>query len=170
MSKLELISAFCDYSEWSNKRLLKTASELSAEEFSRPQGASWGSVESSFGHIVGAQIIWLSRWRTATSPGPIVEVQAIAGLEGITSAFEASHAGLREFVAGLTDQILEGVLAFTDSRGNTYQSALWELMLHVANHGTYHRGEIAMALTALGHSPGDLDYRRFQVGQERSGG
>jgi uncharacterized damage-inducible protein DinB len=162
MSKLELIHAFYDYNEWANKRLLATTSELSAEEFSRPQGASWGSVEASFGHIVGAQIIWLSRWRTAMSPGPIVEVQAITGFNGINAAFEGSHVDLRGFVSGLSDQVLEEVLAFTDSRGNSYQSVLWQLMLHVANHGTYHRGEVAMALTALGHSPGDLDYRRFE--------
>lgn len=168
MSKLELIRAYYGYNEWANNRLLKTAEALSADEFSRPQGASWGSIEANFGHIVGAQIIWLSRWRKATSPLPIVEVQAITGFDGISAAFEGSHTDLREFVAGLSDQGLDEVLAYTDSRGNAYRSVLWQLLLHVANHGTYHRGEIAMALTALGHSPGDLDYRRFEVAREMS--
>ncbi len=166
MSKVELIHALYDYNEWANNRLLKTASELSADEFSRPQGASWGSVEANFGHIVGAQITWLSRWRTGRSAGPILELQAITGFDGIGAAFEGSHTDLREFVAGLSDHGLEEAMAYTDTRGNSYQNeVLWQLMLHLANHGTYHRGEVAMALTALGHSPGDLDYRRFEVGR-----
>jgi uncharacterized damage-inducible protein DinB len=38
-------------------------------------------------------------------------------------------------------------------------------MLHVGNHGSYHRAETAMALTAMGHDPGDLDYLYFEMGR-----
>lgn len=34
---------------------------------------------------------------------------------------------------------------------------LWEVMLHVANHATQHRSEVALMLTTFRHSPGDLD-------------
>lgn len=74
----------------------------------------------------------------------------------VRASFVASHEGLREFVGELTDERLEAPLDFRDSRSAQYRRPLWQLMMHVANHGTYHRGEIAMMLTGVGHSPGDL--------------
>ena len=79
-------------------------------------------------------------------------------LAAVRASFLASHGGLREFVSDLTDERLEALQEFRDSAGNREARLLWQLMTHVANHGTYHRGEIAMMLTGVGHSPGDLDF------------
>jgi uncharacterized damage-inducible protein DinB len=47
------------------------------------------------------------------------------------------------------------IRAFPDGGKNT--RALWEMMLHVINHGTQYRSAVAMMLTKLGHSPGDME-------------
>jgi uncharacterized damage-inducible protein DinB len=118
---------------------------------------------------VAAQVTWLSRWRTARSAGPILELQAISGFDATAAAFERSHADLRQFVASLTDQGLEETLAYTDSRGNSYQNeVLWQLMLHLANHGTYHRGGGRHGANCARTQSGDLDYRRFEVARAGS--
>ena len=163
METRDLIRAYYDYNEWANNRLLSVCEKLTPEQFSQSQGVSWDSIETNLAHIVAAQVNWLSRWRTGRNSRATTELQDIAGLGPVRRAFDESHADLREFIAGLSDERLAQPLGFTDSSGTAYESALWQLLLHVANHGTYHRGEVAMALSGLGNSPGDLDYRRFEV-------
>ena len=166
MSKLELVRAYYEYNEYANNRLLDFAAKLSEEDFSRKQGASFDSVEGNLAHIFAGQTVWLDRWRGASNRRPLEEVQSIRGLQKIREAFDTSHAELREFIDGLTDAQLDAVLAYQDSRGTPYKRVLWQLMLHVGNHGTYHRAETAMALTAMGHNPGDLDYSKLEIARE----
>ena len=42
-----------------------------------------------------------------------------------------------------------------------YSWILWQVLVHVVNHGTQHRAECAALLTGFGHSPGDMDMSLF---------
>ena len=158
MSKLDLITHLYEYNEWANTRLLEKAASLSPDAVAWARGASFSSILGSFAHIAAAQIAWLERWLTGSNEVPTVELAKMPDLGTARAAFLASHIGLREFIAGLSADRLESGLRFQDSSGTAFKRPLWQLMAHVANHGTYHRGEIAMMLTDLGHSPGDLDF------------
>lgn len=59
------------------------------------------------------------------------------------------------------------MLAYRDSAGNSHERVLWQLMAHVANHGTHHRAETAMAMAAMGKPMRELDYVFFEI--ERDG-
>jgi uncharacterized damage-inducible protein DinB len=61
------------------------------------------------------------------------------------------------FVIGLKDEDAARVYAQTLPNGADFRMPLWQMMLHVANHGTQHRSEVAAMLTSFGYSPGDLD-------------
>jgi uncharacterized damage-inducible protein DinB len=56
---------------------------------------------------------------------------------------------MRAFVAAQTVQSLEEVITYTNTRGETLHLRLWQMMAHLPNHGTHHRGELAGMLTSM---------------------
>jgi len=168
VSKLELVRGLYDYNEWSNNHVLEAASQLTEEEFSRKQGASFESVEGNLAHIMGAQVIWLERWTGGSNPRPVLEFQKTRGLSAIRDAFAHSHEGLRMFVSSLTANRLDETLAYRDSAGRPHERVMWQLMAHVANHGTHHRAETAMAMAALGKPMRELDYVFFEIERDQA--
>ena len=64
------------------------------------------------------------------------------------------------FVEELTDEKLCNYLEYLSARG-PYQIMLWQVMVHIVNHGTQHRSEAAAMLTNFGYSPGDVDMIDF---------
>jgi uncharacterized damage-inducible protein DinB len=82
-------------------------------------------------------------------------------MAAIDEWFGSSHDELRSFAESLDDAALERAYQDTDDEGRSVTFRLWEMMVHVVNHGTQHRSEAAAALTVLDHSPGDLDFCDF---------
>ena len=159
---LDQIRALYEYNEWANGHVLNAASGLTDEELGRKLGASFGSVQGNLWHMVWAQGVWLARWTGSETsemqrPGP-GEV-----LGPIREAYQASHDGLRGFVSSLADGDLSGVVSYVDTKGNGQERPLWQVMLHMVNHGTHHRAETALLLTSLGKAPRQLDYIFFEL-------
>jgi uncharacterized damage-inducible protein DinB len=161
MSKLELITHFYEYNAWANNRLLDVSAGLSADELGTGRGASFGSILDSLVHVVRAQAFWLQRWNHDDTRGSTLGDEGEVSLAKVRAAFDDSHTGIGEYIADLTGERLDGLLDYHDRRGE-WSRPLWQLMTHVVNHGTYHRGEIAMMLTVAGHSPGDLDFNFWE--------
>jgi len=89
-------------------------------------------------------------------------------LERLGDAFCALHDGQRGFVASLAPADLARDLSYVDTQGSAQSRPVWQTLLQVVNHGTHHRAETALLLTALGTPPRQLDYVFFEI--ERAGG
>ncbi len=160
MASTHFIRNLYEYNEWANDLVLKAASALSEEQLRRESGVSMGSVVENLRHIVQAQHGWLCFW-TSTEWKKLPELPSGRSMETLREWFRESHEKLRRFVESLGEEDMKRVLTDTDEQGRRHDFALWQLMAHVANHGTQHRSETAMALTAMGRSPGDLDFLDF---------
>jgi len=88
-------------------------------------------------------------------------------MDVLSGWFRSSHDELREFAGSLDENTLERVYQDKDKEGRSEEFRLWEMMVHVVNHGTQHRSEVAAVLTVLGRSPGDLDFADFVTASAR---
>ena len=58
----------------------------------------------------------------------------------------------------MADEDLVQTIAYKNTRGLEHSMVLWPILVHVVNHGTQHRAEVAHFLTDFGQSPGDVDF------------
>jgi uncharacterized damage-inducible protein DinB len=144
-----------DYHRWANRRLFDFAAALGEEACAREVGAqfSLARVHRMFAHIYGADSLWLTRWQ-GTSPVtvPGAELTSMAAVRRAWDTFEVEQTA---FLAGLKDADLPRVVDYKNTEGKAFRAPLGQLMVHVANHATHHRSEIATMVTMLSGSPPD---------------
>ena len=108
-----------------------------------------------FAHIVGAEHVWLSRIRGEKPEVPVWPKLSLA------QCAELGARNADEFLAlveSVDETALDGGITYRNSAGDEFTTSLKDILIHVALHGTYHRGQIAAAVRAGGDTPASTDY------------
>ncbi|WP_316815410.1 DinB family protein [Pedobacter nyackensis] len=143
-----MLNQFCKYNNWANSLLLDV---LKANADSIPE-----SCISLFSHIVNAQTIWLCRIKGIASN---VAVWQLNDLETCGRLMEESANGLSDLE--YLEMIDTPVIKYTTSNGDYYETSVSDILLHVFNHGTYHRAQIAKEMKMHNIKPVNTDYIQF---------
>ena len=152
---LSVVRLHLEYSAWASARLLDAAKSLTPAELNRDFGTADRSVLGTLVHTFGADRAWLARVRQQPPAHYLSpEDYEFARLE---SAWPALHREWRQWAAGLTEEAVQSSVAYHDLKGNPWTTPLWQIVLHVVNHGTHHRGQVAGFLRGMGHTPPPLD-------------
>jgi uncharacterized damage-inducible protein DinB len=159
---LAAVRALYEYNRRATERVLATAEALTPEEFTTPLIAGQPPIRDMLVHLAGTQRIHLEWWSGALSGeesfARVFRPSDHPGLEAVRELWDGVAEETTAFVGSFrADSDLERVCERTRPGGEVRRVELWLSMLHVANHGTQHRSEVAVMLTALGHSPGDLE-------------
>ena len=144
-----------DYTTWASHRLLEAAGQLSAEELSRDFQTSDKTVVGTLAHIFAADRIWLARVQG------VFPTAFISAEDREFSTLQKTWPELlnrwKQFAGPLTDKQVLQPVSYRDMKGDPYVIPLWQIILHVVNHGTHHRGAVSGFLRAMGHTPPVLD-------------
>jgi uncharacterized damage-inducible protein DinB len=156
MKKSEILSLY-QYNAWANARILNVTAQVTPEQFLAPATYSHGGLRGTLVHILFAEWIWRNRWE-GISPTKGFAPEDFPTFEALRSRWKTEEKVLMAFVEKVNEQKLESVVHYSRTGGEARENILWQLMLHLVNHGTQHRSEVAIMLTDLGRSPGDIDF------------
>ena len=148
------------YDSWANDLLLDAIERLPEETIRRDLGTSHQSIFDTLVHLVAAEEIWLSRWKGAPRP-KLTGPAEIAGFQALREWWRNVRAERDAYVATLGDPALEREMEMTTTAGVTFRHRYADMFRHVANHSTYHRGQIAGMLRQVGEKPPSTDLIRF---------
>ena len=161
------IQLLYEYDRWANERAFQAASTLSAEKFTRDLGGSFRSVRDTLVHIVASEWGWLRCW-TEPSPGStfVYELWERNGVlfnpnqfpdfAAVKSKWADVEREQIEFVNRVTNESLQRMLPV-----GTTQISLAHLMQHLANHCSYHRGQVSLMMRQLTAEPLATDFAMF---------
>jgi len=136
-----------DYNYWANKRYLTVAETLTEKQLFHKQGHSWDSVQAVFVHMMSSERMWRQRWRG--EKGEFLDAKDFRTAASIREYWVEVEKNMRDYLAEQTEESLLREVTFTNPKGETFTLPLWQMMAHIPNHNTHHRGELAAMFTLM---------------------
>lgn len=146
-----------DYHYWMTRQMLDACGQLTPAQWDQQMGHSWGSVHGVVTHMLAAEQIWYARWQGQT-PTRLAQAEDYPTLAEVQTAWTLMETQIRAFLAQIDEARLNADFRYTNTRGQQFSAPLGQVMLHVANHATHHRGELVgmLALLDVPHPEDDL--------------
>ena len=149
-----------DYNSWANRRTLEACAPLTEEQFTRDLRSSFRSVRDTLTHIMLVEWLWLERWH-GRSPDKYPPATDFPTLESVCRRWTEIERNLLDYLASLNQEDLDRVTAHKTIAGVPQSAPLWQMLQHLVNHGTYHRGQVAAMLRQLDAKPASTDLILF---------
>jgi uncharacterized damage-inducible protein DinB len=114
-----------------------------------------------YGHVLGSEHVWLARLHERAARVPIWPTLS---LDECAALAAENVAGFRAVVASATPADIAREVSYVNSAGTAFRSTVEDILLHVALHGAYHRGQVALVVRGAGGEPMPTDYIAFVRG------
>jgi uncharacterized damage-inducible protein DinB len=132
------------YNQYANQAILASL------VINREKGS--GNSIKFLNHIINVHQIWNSRIQPGSAP------PGAWGINPIDNLYEMDNRNLEGSMQILDDFELERVIRYANTKGRIYHHMARDLLFHIINHSTYHRGQIAIELRQNGIEPVSTDY------------
>jgi uncharacterized damage-inducible protein DinB len=139
------------YSYWANNKIANLLKNVSPELIDKETPSSFNTIKKTIYHIWDAEVIWFTRiqgGQITTWPSESFTGNFNEALE----AFANNSKALSDFIQSKDRAFLDSLIHYKNLKGLEFAQPVEDILFHVVNHGSYHRGQIITMLHALGHS------------------
>jgi uncharacterized damage-inducible protein DinB len=146
------LTVLVDYHYWARDRVLAAIEPLSPQQYTQDIVSSFRSVRDTVVHTYSAEWIWYRRWQ-GESPTALIPGDRFPDVASLRSAWMELERDVRAFLATRHDAGLSQVFEYRLLSGQPCATPFWQMLQHVVNHATYHRGQLTTLLRQLGAKP-----------------
>lgn len=146
----DYLELLVNFHYWARDRVLVAVDALTGEQYERPMGNSFPAIRDTLNHLYQAEWIWYSRWNGVS---PTAFPEPPSDRAGLRTRWAALESDVRAYLERAGDDGLNRVIAYRLLSGTESAAPLWQLVAHLVNHGTYHRGQVATMLRQLNATP-----------------
>ena len=141
-----------DFHYWARDRMLDAIEPLTPEQWTQDLGNSFRSVRDTVAHIYSAEWVWYERWR-GNAPAALLSADQFPDVAAIRRAWTEQEQSVRALVDEFGEDGVARVIPYTLFSGVASASPFWQMLQHVVNHASYHRGQVTTMLRQLGAAP-----------------
>jgi uncharacterized damage-inducible protein DinB len=153
------------YNRWANARLYEAALALDEGIYRGDVGAFFKSMHGTLNHLLVTDRIWLTRLTGEGQSPNRLDTILYDDRRALCLARADHDDRIVRLVDGLDDAALEGLLAYATTSGKCFEQRRREILTHLFNHQTHHRGQAHMILSiCTGREPPALDLLLMQRG------
>lgn len=145
----EILQQLAAYNIWANALLMEVLKRLPGELHQKEIPSSFNSLQKTVLHMWNAESIWWQRMKLqerVTGPMENFNGKMEDAIEGLT----LQNKQWNEWINKAQEHHLQHVFQYQNFKGEQFKQPIYQMLLHLFNHGTYHRGQIVNMLRQLG--------------------
>jgi len=146
----EVLTSYALYHQWANRLLTDTIALVDDERRRHPLVSSFAGLQATVLHLWDAESIWWQRMKLQEHVTIPSQSFAEAGFQEIAAGLQQQDAQWAQWLQAASEAQLVHVFAYHNSKKEYFKQPVWEMVLHVFNHGTYHRGQLVTLLRQSG--------------------
>ena len=144
-----LLTQYSAYNQWANQLLIDTIEKLPADLQEQEIVSSFSSLKATLLHMWDADAIWWQRiklFETITRPSDTFSGSCNDVAKNLMQQSKLWH----DWVLNAAPHMFEHEFIYYNSKREKFKQATYQVLLHLFNHNTYHRGQLVTLLRQMG--------------------
>lgn len=147
---MKTIQRMYEHLHWANLHIFETLQNIKGEK---------NEVCGLFSHILSAEKVWFARLQGIDSSQ--IPIWSDMNMLQCAELIMQNEMTITTYLTNLNESDLDRLVAYKNSKGIEFKNSVRDILMHVAMHGQYHRGQINTRLRATGNVPVNVDFINF---------